>query len=347
MEYVNGRSGTGQFDNSLFRQTRQEISSALGAGAGMPGAQGTNIDQAVARAVDDNLKSLQGEALLFQTIVQKYNDVFGYEHDVTALNTRDKFKKTLVMRGFIDPKEVADNASDYDVAIKQDIDDFLRATDSATAVEIMKRLKKASPDQWKGVGPKKMGNLWANSPNILDSLDRITKHNIIQGLFGHKVKPDLRLTVNKRLIEEGAKEFGKKRGTLRSTRTRKGATSRSSGGKGGTRITSNQVPVVSPLNLRNLLNDVINEAVGKNMISPRLRYRTGRFANSVEVTNVMQGRKGGLTIDYTYQKDPYSTFEVGGRQGTQDRDPRDLIGTSIREVAQQIVGKKFIRTRRV
>ena len=80
MESVHGRSGTGQFDNSLFRQTRQEISSALGAGAGMPGAQGTNIDQAVARAVDDNLKSLQGEALLFQTIVQKYNDVFGYEH---------------------------------------------------------------------------------------------------------------------------------------------------------------------------------------------------------------------------------------------------------------------------
>lgn len=347
LEYVHGRTGTGQFDNTLIRSTRQEVTRALSAGEGMEGAQGTNVDQAIARAVDENMEALAGEHLLFQTIVQKYNDVFGYEHDVKTSHTRNHFKRTMVMRGFIDPKEVADNASDYDVAIKDDIDSFLRDTDTATAVEIMRRLKRATPNDWKGIGLKKMGALWSDSPNILDSLDKITKHNIIQGLFGHKVRPDLRLKVNKKLIQEGAAELGKKASSLRSTKTRKGAKSTTSRGKRGPRRSNAQTPQTSVLNLRNLLNDVINEAVGLNMISPRLRYRTGRFANSVEITNIIQGRKGGLTIDYTYQKDPYQTFEVGGRQGSQERDPRDLIGTSIREVAQQLVGKKFIRTRRV
>ena len=347
LEYVHGRTGTGQFDNTLFRSDREEITRALSAGESMEGGQGVNVDQAIARAIDENMDALAGEHLLFQTIVQKYNDVFGYEHDVKTSHTRNYFKRTMVMRGFIDPQEVADNANDYDVAILEDIKAFLRDTDTETAVEIMRRLKRANPNDWKGIGPKKMGALWSDSPNILDSLDKITKHNILQGLFGHKIRPDLRLKVNKKLIQAGAAELGKKASSLRSTKTRKGAKSTTSRGKRGPRRSNAQTPQTSPLNLRNLLNDVINEAVGKNMISPRLRYRTGRFANSVEVTNVMQGRKGGLIIDYTYQRDPYSTFEVGGRQGSQDRDPRDLIGTSIREVAQQIVGKKFIRTRRV
>lgn len=347
LEYVHGRSGTGQFDQSLFRSKQSDVSESLKSGEQMELGQGTNVDQAIARAIDENIQNFTGQNLLFQTIVTKYNDIFGYEHDVKASQTKDYFKRTLVMRGFIDPKDVADNAADYDKAILEDIVEFLQNADEAAAVEIMKRLKKSSPEDWKGMGPKAMGALWSNSPNILDSLDKITKHNIIQGLFGHKVRPDLRLKVNKKLIQEGVKEFGVKNSSRMSTPTKKSVRSKTSRPKGGSRLTNRQVPVTSPLNLRNLLNDVINEAVGKNMISPRLRYRTGRFANSVEITNVAQKPRGGLIIDYTYQKDPYQTFEKGGRMGSPERDPRDLIGTSIREVAQQLIGKKFIQTRRV
>lgn len=346
--YVHGRSGTGQFDQNLFRgTTKTEVTEALQGGQQMELGQGINVDQAIAKAIDENIANFTGQNFLFQTIVTKYNDIFGYEHDVLASQTQNYFKRTLVMRGFIDPQEVADNRADYDNAILDDITKFLRNADEATVVEIMQRLKRATPNDWKGIGPKAMGALWSNSPNILDSLDKITKHNIIQGLFGHKVRPDLRLKVNKKLIQEGAKEFGVKNGSKMSTPTKKSVRSKTSRPKGGSRLTNRQVPVTSPLNLRNLLNDVINEAVGKNMISPRLRYRTGRFANSVEVTNIAQRPKGGLIIDYTYQKDPYQTFETGGRMGSPERDPRDLIGTSIREVAQQLIGKKFIQTRRV
>ena len=59
------------------------------------------------------------------------------------------------------------------------------------------------------------------------------------------------------------------------------------------------------------------------------------------------GNRGGVNIDYTYQLDPYQTFEPGGAMGSTNRDPRSLIGLSIREIATDIMGKKFIKTRRV
>jgi len=83
------------------------------------------------------------------------------------------------------------------------------------------------------------------------------------------------------------------------------------------------------------------------MGSPALNNRTGRFRNSAQVTNALIGPRGGVQIDYTYQRNPYETFEPGGAMGSTQRDPRRLIGNTIREVAQEIMGKKFIKTRRV
>ena len=51
-------------------------------------------------------------------------------------------------------------------------------------------------------------------------------------------------------------------------------------------------------------------------------------------------------VDYTYMRQPYETFEPGGKQGSTYRDPRKIIGASVREIAQSIVGDKFIRVRR-
>jgi hypothetical protein len=83
------------------------------------------------------------------------------------------------------------------------------------------------------------------------------------------------------------------------------------------------------------------------MTAPALQYRTGRFARSAEVKNVSVGPRGGTSIEYTYMKDPYQTFEPGNAQGSTFRDPRKIIGESIREIAQGIVGDRFLTTRRV
>ena len=85
------------------------------------------------------------------------------------------------------------------------------------------------------------------------------------------------------------------------------------------------------------------------MQAPALVNRTGRFRHSAEVTNVVIGPRGGTQIDYTYQRNPYEVFEPGSGSplANQYRDPRRIIGGTIREIAQQIMSKKFITVRRV
>ena len=86
--------------------------------------------------------------------------------------------------------------------------------------------------------------------------------------------------------------------------------------------------------------------IAKNMRSPSLEFRTGRFASGVRVTDVMQTRRGFPSFGYTYEKNPYQTFEPGYKQGDTDRDPRKLIDTSIREIAATMAIGRFY-TRRV
>ena len=82
------------------------------------------------------------------------------------------------------------------------------------------------------------------------------------------------------------------------------------------------------------------------MGSPALENRTGRFANSVRVTDIVKTPKGYPSIGYSYMRNPYQTFEVGGKQGSVDQDPRTLIDKSIREIAMDFALGRFY-TRRV
>lgn len=102
----------------------------------------------------------------------------------------------------------------------------------------------------------------------------------------------------------------------------------------------------TPINIVNMLNAALPETVARNMIFPALRYRTGRFANSVRVIDAKRPPKGPLNIGYTYQKFPYQTFEPGYAQGTPERDPRTLIDKSIREIAASFIQERF-DTRRI
>jgi hypothetical protein len=170
-------------------------------------------------------------------------------------------------------------------------------------------------------------------------------------------KPNMRLKVNKRLQKAGGseKEMSKAieavilAGSIK-TKTSK---ARSSGTKRHKKSNNQRAregiakQQMNPLALKNLINSVLPQAVAMKMQPPALRYRTGRFANSARVTQVMQGPRGGLSADYTYMRNPYETFEPGNKMGSTQRDPRKIIGQTIREIVAQAMQSKFIKTRRV
>jgi len=105
-------------------------------------------------------------------------------------------------------------------------------------------------------------------------------------------------------------------------------------------------PASSPLQMIAMFNNQLPQVVAKNMVRPNLQYQTGRFAESVRVTDIITTPKGYPSVGYTYDKFPYQTFEVGYKQGSPEWDPRNLIAGSIREIAAQIAMGRFF-TRRV
>lgn len=93
-----------------------------------------------------------------------------------------------------------------------------------------------------------------------------------------------------------------------------------------------------------LFNARLPTAILNNMGDPALNNRTGRFAASVRVIDILQTPKGFPSIGYTYRKSPYATFEQGGKQGSIELDPRRLIDRTIREIAaEQAMGRLFTR----
>jgi hypothetical protein len=92
------------------------------------------------------------------------------------------------------------------------------------------------------------------------------------------------------------------------------------------------------------INAKLPDTVANNMGAPGLEYRTGRFAGSARAVDVIQTPKGFPSIGYTYQKNPYQTFESGFAQGDPFRDPRVVIEKSIREIAAEMaIGRLFTR----
>lgn len=87
--------------------------------------------------------------------------------------------------------------------------------------------------------------------------------------------------------------------------------------------------------LNTLLHDQVQANMGKGGSKQTLNYRTGRFAKSAEVSNIVQTRQDRLDIYYTWQHDPYDVFLPGSGSplALPGRDPRRIIGRSIRQLA--------------
>ena len=332
----------GQFDKNLVRGNKAEIRADIRNQRGSQSqGKGINVDQAIAKGIDEVVLG-KANYHIFSTVLDFYNHVFGYDHEVKDFSKGNTFKQKLVMRGSLDTKQAADNASTYDKAIKEEAIAFLEDEDGEMALEIMKRLKKASPKDWKGIGPAKMQTLWADSPGPIEKLDKLGKAKVIEKFLKQvKTKPDLRLKVNKKLLKEAYKKTPSKKVKAK---TKKGYRSNTKTSMAARAAVSRvqQKAGKNPLALRNMLNELLPVAVAQNMQSPALNYRTGRFANSVRVDNVTQGPRGGNTmIDATYMTNPYETFAPGGDKYTPQRNPERLIRRTLREVATGIIGSKF------
>jgi hypothetical protein len=111
-------------------------------------------------------------------------------------------------------------------------------------------------------------------------------------------------------------------------------------------------PEQSQVNLPELLLSInsqlqwqIRDNMGDGDRDDLLNYRTGRFASSATVTRLSESRQGMITAFYSYMKYPYATFSSGppvGRQSyPKSREPKLLISTSIRQIAQQTVGNRL------
>jgi hypothetical protein len=108
----------------------------------------------------------------------------------------------------------------------------------------------------------------------------------------------------------------------------------------------------SLLDLRSLIPEInrrLPDIVAERMNSPRLNYRTGRFAQSAKVVDITRTPKGFPSVAFTYMRSPYQVFEFpgsGSPLANAYRDPRGIISESIREAAIGLINQRFF-TRRV
>ena len=111
-------------------------------------------------------------------------------------------------------------------------------------------------------------------------------------------------------------------------------------------ISKGNTGAAAPLQLIGLINKELPQTVEGNMGRPRLEYVTGKLARSARITDIISTPTGLPSFGYTYDLNPYQTFEVGGNQGSHEYDPRRLIDQSIRSIAVKFAMGRFY-TRRV
>tara|TARA_R100000329_G_scaffold91547_3_gene76476 strand:+ start:3843 stop:5369 length:1527 start_codon:yes stop_codon:yes gene_type:complete len=93
--------------------------------------------------------------------------------------------------------------------------------------------------------------------------------------------------------------------------------------------------------LKGKINRSLPAEVRRNMGRPALINRTSTFSNSVVLSSLREG-PNTLIGEYTYQLDPYSTFEnLGVKQWPNGYNPKPLIAKSIRNLAQRHVEAQF------
>jgi hypothetical protein len=182
----------------------------------------------------------------------------------------------------------------------------------------------------KGGGPPLL--MTPGSPAIFDML-------------GNKIYEDLQLGKSKNVFHSGTASKKASNTVGKGTPAKLGKTQNIGFGDigGSNRISLGIGPKIAKprqlniINIVNMINQRLAETIRASMGSPKLNYRTGRFADSVKVLGGSMDKDGSLRLPYTYMKYPYQTFEPGFARGTKERDPKVLISESIKELAIKLV----------
>lgn len=268
-------------------------------------------------------------------------DYFGYDQTLLQNRSSDRFVDSFIIQGRMtfDDKTATMNPGKLDNMISRDFRRIFGGSGTKPSKEFLAIAEKYILDNRLNSTAL---DLWADSKNpkdeIIDAgIDAIVKNAV---KTSSKIKRLTRPYKSKTKTARSSTLDKTLKGTKKVTSKRKPKTSkRSAVNNFGT----------NPIALKELINQQLPSAILPKMQVPALVNRTGRFRHSAEVTNVLIGPRGSTTIEYTYQRNPYEVFEPGSGSplANQYRDPRAIIGGTIREIAQQIMGKKFIRTRRV
>ena len=295
----------------------------------------------------------------------KFEDMFDTQLILEGKRSKKKDESTLRYKGQLLFKYLKKNPGSPDKEMLDHFKKFLGGKDPEAAMttlfaaEVMRLCK---------VDLNRAQQLWSASPGPLDRANIMKQALIAEGLMTVKGKLDkrskrvgkgggldMRMKVNQEIIKKMNKLKPSKGETKGSTGKMMKKTTSSKGSSGAIALKKPRVrtrdaakTAQSPLHLEAMLQALLPQVVASKMgQGGALRYQTGTFANSVKPEAVMVGPKGGVQVDYTYDKFPYQTFEPGFKQGSTQRDPRKIIGESVREIAQSIIGSKFLKVRRV
>ena len=117
-------------------------------------------------------------------------------------------------------------------------------------------------------------------------------------------------------------------------------------GRGANKSNESGGDAVELQRLQKAINKRLPAEVRRNMGTPALTNRTGRFSNSALVTRLSKSA-GGIGGDYTYLLNPYQTFEnTGQKRWPNGYNPKSVITKSIRNLAMQYTDEKFTYLRR-
>lgn len=328
-----------------------------------PGGKGTISHHAIAtemcKLLGADAQKIANKPGLYRRLMRvvdaKMQDMFESNSEVRKQRSEKEIKDTLVYDANL-VLETKDNPGGPDGEIIAEMKRFLRLTQEEFIKEVHKLTK---------MNKQSIGNLWSGSTNTIDALRMIGRGDLVTKLgrinkkkakVGKNGGLDMRFKENKELIKQmqlaikdksSGKTKTKRKGRPKSRTVTLSKGVMGAGYKSKSKSRVDQAVGQNPLALATLINRALPAVVASKMTSPALNYRTGRFSRSAEVKNISVGPRGGTAVEYTYMKDPYQTFEPGFAMGSTQRDPRKIIGESIREIAQGIVGNKFLTTRRV
>jgi len=311
----------------------------------------TKMDGAIKSIMNKEKNSITRTAV-GERLFQEYEEILEKEYNLSYLrNSKGEINRNLTVNVEVGGHNPA--MYHYD---KGGIEAFLKSHDEALAKKLAKQL--ALDYAMLEGSPSMVDDIMDVAPHLI--IDKLTKSGKLDKRKVGVTKSgglDMRITANKDLVKAYKEALRKtktsgdirEKGRVKKTtkRSRAAAIGISAFGAQPYRSRVSAAVGDNPLALATLINKSLPQVVASKMTSPALNYRTGRFANSAEVQNVTMGPRGGTEVQYTYMKYPYQTFEPGFAQGSTFRDPRKIIGESIREIAQGILGNKFLAVRRV